>query len=348
MIGLTTTLAGATPPATAVELVWEAPAECPGGDYVRGRLVRLLGEDTTHESVRAEGTISSGPDGTYVLRLSLTTPTGIDEREIAAAQCELLGDVAAIVIALAIDPLAADRAAREAFDASEASSSPRLLGDVPEPPRGSATRSVVGPTSTTPALDDPTIGSDRSPASEQKRAAERRRRSRVPRAGVRVLAGGVYGIVPELGAAIAPGIALLWRRVRFDLGATHIFARTKEYADSSVGGRFRATSGSVRGCYVAGPERWEVPLCLGAELGGIRGRGTGVQDPATTWRPWAALLLGGGVAWVPHRNVALVAMVEGHVRLVRKTTFRARELEVLHELAAGGIRLLGGVEARFP
>ena len=65
-------------------------------------------------------------------------------------------------------------------------------------------------------------------------------------------------------------------------------------------------------------------------------------------RLWAAALVGGSIAWVPHRTVALVVTAEGHVKLTPNATFRARNRDVLHEPAAGGFRMLGGVEVRFP
>ncbi|MBC8072008.1 MAG: hypothetical protein IAG13_27020, partial [Deltaproteobacteria bacterium] len=88
-------------PELAPELVleWHAPPTCPDAEDVRTRLATYLGDDALPRSHRASGTIS--PDATgWSLRLVIDG----ELRELHSPRCETLGDAAAVVLSLAMDP----------------------------------------------------------------------------------------------------------------------------------------------------------------------------------------------------------------------------------------------------
>src|SRR5262245_40683514 len=83
---------------------WETPAGCPGADQLRER-IGALGIDVG-EPAQLQGRIARDDAGAYRLELRLVTPLGTSERIVHAERCELLVESAAIVVAVALDPLA--------------------------------------------------------------------------------------------------------------------------------------------------------------------------------------------------------------------------------------------------
>ena len=91
------------PALAAVPLAWEAPAECPAEPQVQAWVDALV--DPQAEG-QAEGVVA-GAAGGYRLTLVITTAAGRSERALEAPQCDPLARAAAVVVAVAVDPLQA-------------------------------------------------------------------------------------------------------------------------------------------------------------------------------------------------------------------------------------------------
>lgn len=104
----------AAPPALAVtpahgaeplSLAWTAPAGCPSRDDVLAETRRLLGgqiESDAPLAARAEIALAAPSD--YRLRITLDRTPGERPREVHAPTCAELGDAAALILALSLDP----------------------------------------------------------------------------------------------------------------------------------------------------------------------------------------------------------------------------------------------------
>ena len=96
-----------------VEIVWEAPPECPDADSVVRYAERLLGQPLStprSQRVFARATVHRDEAGNWDLRLSLTSNGHVSEETLVAKQCATLGDAIGLQVALATDPVAAARA----------------------------------------------------------------------------------------------------------------------------------------------------------------------------------------------------------------------------------------------
>lgn len=91
----------ATPPAREpVELVWDAPANCPQRDAVRARLLSIAGPALRRaEPLRAEGNIVHA-DGRYRLSLSVRENGQLRTRRMESLDCSDLAGAAAVALGL--------------------------------------------------------------------------------------------------------------------------------------------------------------------------------------------------------------------------------------------------------
>jgi len=92
---------------------WQAPEGCPGSADVRGHLRRYLGHAVYSEAiaavrVRAKVEAPARRGAPYRLRVRVVLPVGEVQREVAAAACDRLAAAAALIVAVALDPLRAE------------------------------------------------------------------------------------------------------------------------------------------------------------------------------------------------------------------------------------------------
>ena len=324
------------------ELVWQAPAACPDGAEVLRRLATLA-PGRAAPGLRADGSIAPVVGGTWRLQLALRGPGIADTRTIDAAECSTLGDVAALLLAIAVAPETAVR--RDEAGASAPDDRPVL----PLPPR----ERVAAPS----IAAAPRIEPDELPT------APAPRRSAVLRGALRLAGGAEVGAIPAWSPSAVLGAALLGAGWRVELAGTYS-ARTVAYDDRSpVGGRLQLAAGALRGCGVprwrrlevqlgshAQMPRWrrfEFPVCGGFELGALRGVARGVLAPAPALDLWIAAQLVAGAAWVPARRVALVVALDVSIAL-RRPGFHVASLGELARSQPIGLRPTVGVELRFP
>ncbi|MCB9715905.1 MAG: hypothetical protein H6712_18705 [Myxococcales bacterium] len=321
-----------SPAADAVELQWDAPAECGDAAVVRRGLAGFLGERTAVEAgavVRAEARVEHDEAG-YRLLLRTETPSGVTTRETTAQDCAVLVEATALIVAIAVDPSAV-------VGRSERVPPPPVVAE-PEPEPEPAVEPTPAPG---PSLVD-------APAVELTPAPEPSAAPRL-RFGMWIAGGVDVGMLPAVAGGLRLAGAVLGRRWRVELRGDYWLPRTA-LPQAELGARISLWSVGTRGCGVPGVARagLEFPLCGGIEAGAMRGDPVGdrVQGGVTGREPWLAADLGAGLSWSPWRFLAVFVRAELVVPILR-AGFRVGEVEIHRAGPVGGRGLLG-LEARFP
>jgi hypothetical protein len=342
-------------PEPAQTLTWEAPPECPDAREVL-MMAAKLGQ-RPDDPVAARGVVRRASSGAWVLRLELSSATGVRERRLQAAECPLLARAAALVIAVHRDA----RALREPdepvvpeplppavpppIDRPAPTSPPTILERQPLLPTP-RDRPIEAPSIEAPSIEAPSI---EAPPIEPPIPTTDRRDPPPTLAGHLRGEGGLdLGLLPGLGgaAALAGGLAI--RGVRLELGVIAAPARSRSFA-SGLGVRLDRVAATLRVCPGGRVGRGNLTLfgCLGAEAGAIRGTGTGlVMNPNPRWVASGALLLGPALRWRIAGPVGLWFAVEGMIAL-RRPTFTVGTGADSFQVTPVGLRVTLGVDLQF-
>jgi hypothetical protein len=235
------------PHAPELTLAWQAPADCPSALDVETQFVRLLGGATRTPSgkhIEASALVRSSSPDHWRLELATTLEGAQGRRSLTGDSCASVSSAAALILALMIDPAAAERALL----------APPTRAPEPAPP-------------TPPRAPEAVV-----------RAAPPAEPSPV-RPFARVFGGAVVHLLPD--PAPAAGFALGASRRR--LAAELSFVATTDRrvsATPSAGGDFHLLVGGARACGLLGGRRVEWRLCAGGELEWLSG--TGIASPAQT------------------------------------------------------------------
>jgi hypothetical protein len=245
-------------------LTWQAPQGCPSPADVEAQFVRLLGGATRLPSgkhIDATAVVRVSAADRWSLELATVLDGAPGRRHLTGDSCASVSSAAALILALMIDPAAAERAIL----------APPTRG--PEPPR-------PPPATTAPAV----VVAAPSPEPH-------------PLHGfVRVFGGGVVALLPD--PAPAAGLAVGARRRRLGAEATFV-ATTRERvsAAADAGGTFRLLAGGARACGALGGRAVVWQLCAGGELEWLTG--TGATSPALTQTILMGAATGGLLVTVP-------------------------------------------------
>ncbi|MBL4684635.1 MAG: hypothetical protein JKY37_08615 [Nannocystaceae bacterium] len=342
---------------------WDAPAGCPSSTDVTRAVERYVGRALGNEAVHAEATIDRDAEAGFRLRLVVSTQQEADVRVLRDSSCSVLADAAALLVAMAVDPdatakvvAAEPQVALRTSSVTEANEARADLvpaaspGEVPQTEAAEASE-PVDDTETAP--DDPgtevVLGRESDRDSRRCRPGWRQESSRrlAPTCGALGVSLPLQlGPLPRFGPGLSGHAAMLWPRVRLEVGGSYYFQQ-RTRVDATRGGDFRLSVGHLRGCGRLGVRKFEFPLCTGVELGALRGKGVGLGTSREDRVLWAGLLLDGGLAWSPVRWIALRALA-GIVVPVAKYRFRISGVDDVHVAAPVGLRVGIGAEARFP
>jgi len=324
LLALAMSLAGL---ADGLRIDWQAPAGCPDAAAVRGRVVMMIGEEAV-AGAQVQATASVRTEaGRWMLELELRGAGGQDRRTLVDRECGAVAEAAALVIAVAIDPLAR---------APVLEDSPEIV--VPAPPTV-----VVVPVVELPRpAEVPTrpVPRDSPPAA---RPVSRRRTMLNLRLGVGL---GFARILPRPHAALELALGVEGRLWRVELGGVFVPpVRGTAASDPTIGGSFRLGAGEVRGCAVPGLKRAPVyfPLCAGVQVGAMHGsgEGTGLAVAYDVRALWLATRVGGAVRWRLGARVGLLFGVDAIVPVIRPSFITAGEVPVHEAARVGGQASLG-------
>lgn len=301
---------------------WDAPSECPTQEEAREQILRGLSDGVTGRVVVRAHVDQIAED--WTLRVEIEGPQGVGRRVLRARTCEEATAVAAVVVAIAVDP-----AAESLSDPSD---------EIPEPVAVESESAIESEVATEPVRIEP----------ERVEAPEAERDPPPPRElalALEVRGGAAMGSIGPIAGHVGGTAALQGRWWEVYAGARHRTAIRIDADGLTAGGRFAVTAAQLG----AGPRidlgALEIPIRAGVELGRIRAEGYGDIEATTAFRLWTAAVLSAGVAWSPREIVALGLGIDGVVPLLRPG-FTIGEIEVL-TVSRFAFRAWLGVALRF-
>lgn len=310
-----TPLSPPTPPAE-IQLTWQAPAECPDAQDVIERYQELLTTAPTGEGVmEAEAVIVADGDA---WKLELITRMGdfTDVRKLRASRCAELGEAAAMLFAVALEPT---------LDESQ----PLPDDEEPDWSEYVELEEVVEETASSVVESPPAVEEVDAPV-------EKRPLFMTASAGVEN--GAVPGVTAR--AAVGLGYAWTWARVEGDL----VWYAPRNEPGSFGPASIQVAGAAMRGCGVPGTGRWKFPVCLGFEAGATIARTNTGGGRQTVSGRWVAPLL--RVATVfQGRRIGGFAAFEG-AGPVFGTDIRVDD-DTIFAPTIGSLRGIAGIEIYF-
>ena len=244
-------------------LEWSAPPQCPDEGQLHALIEGHLGDRTL--GLQARATVQAGPTG-FVLDLEVQRGSTRDQRQVEAEDCEVLARVAALVVALAIDPVAVTRT-----QAPTRPITPHEL-EVPSPPP----LPPPEPSPRAPVRPAPRASAPSPPETDDAR----------PEFLLSTEGGLETGALPLFSGLVGLDMALAWPRFRLEWGGVFVTPRTEQQTTADV--RVMLGAAAFRACLRLRQPRIEVPLCGGVEAGAMRGDGERAPDARTGLGPWVA------------------------------------------------------------
>jgi hypothetical protein len=301
----------ATPGSTALELVWEAPAECPSSARVRAQVEALLSRDgdAVGRTLQARAQVARAGDGRWLLQLKLTSVGALDERELVGDSCQALADSVAVILALQLQPTDAD--------AVEAAPPPRAE-PAPPPPT-------------------PPVEADQEPGAAS------------PSSFFQLSVAGTADSAALPRFALGGRADLGWssRRVYAGLGFAQWLTQEHTLVESRAGrGHFGFRAGWVQACHGTWGEHVRFGPCLAVELGMLSARSSDVRVPSEVSELWLAALGGVGF-WAPLDSHLAFTSALWAVAPLRRPRFVVEGIGEIHQPRAMGLRSNLGLAWRF-
>jgi hypothetical protein len=246
-------------------LTWQAPSGCPTPAEVEAQFARLIGGPSRLPSgkhIDASALVRTSAADRWTLELSTTLEGAPGRRTLAGDSCASVSSAAALILALMIDPAAAERA---------------LLAPAPAAERPPPSPSPVAVVVATPAPEP-----------------------RGLHAYARLFGGAILSLLPSPAPAAGAALGARRRRLAAELSfvATdqqHVTANGGNANPAS--GDFRVLVGGARGCGTIGGRAVVWQLCAGGELEWLTG--TGIVRPGMTETALMGAATAGGLVTVP-------------------------------------------------
>ena len=334
-------------------LDWEASSlSCPDRAALIGEVTRLVPELPPPQTLaaapdavlRVSGEIEQVGEERWEVRLRFESTRGINERRFAGGDCRALGDAAALVIAVAVDPLAVvstitpdTGAGSDSMMRASTSSNPEREREREQEETARGALSEPGMVREPEMVREPVHDAGAGPRAEGRELPFR--------LGVAAFAGGGYGPISAAGfATVGAELSLFGRLWRAGVGGQWQPPRILDLPLGEV--RHEGFSFDLRGCAVPSWRALEFPVCGAVELGAVAARGVGATpEPQAARLVWLALSPSAGLRWVLDERVALGLELSMPASLVRGG-FRIDDT-VVSRLAPVGVRGLASVELRF-
>ena len=249
-------------PTESFTLRWDAPRDCPTQAVLAEQISTLIADPTAGREVLAEIELHRRATG-FAGTLALRTPWGTSTRELQAERCETVAEATALLIAIAIDPLATEQAL-ERIDDAPTESPPNEAGpeDEPEVPGlvpTTASDSVVAPVTSEQRGGPARTSATEAPSSDPPTEPPTEPPPRTHQGFVRLEAGGGLGPFPQAGVTLAGAIGYRTRWLRVGAHARYwIPQRVNHPLDSAVAADLSLWGAGAHGC--AGPRWNEIEL----------------------------------------------------------------------------------------
>ncbi|MGF1467839.1 MAG: hypothetical protein ACFCGT_17100 [Sandaracinaceae bacterium] len=282
----------------SLELLWDAPAGCPGRSVLLARVDQLSGGLLFTSPIRVRLEARVVPAGRAFELLLISERDGsVGRRAQRAPECETLADLVVLIAALLLDPhlpardalAAAGRTATQVTATSDGASS--ASGEAAEEAiRGEGAEDGLAPSSTRAVPPD----EDRE-AGDPADAGEPGRFQGLIGAAIE----GEVAILPAVSFGISGTVGMRIRDlVELRLAPYALLPRSSRLQPGGDPGARIARFGVIaEGCWVLRPlERLETSPCVGVDASAMTGRSFGVDAPSRGWTASFAASLGGRVA----------------------------------------------------
>jgi hypothetical protein len=292
-----------------LELVWDAPAECPDATQVRAQVEALVSNDDKRapRSLRARAQVRRGEAGSWHLIVVLASERTRDERELVGDSCQALVDSVAVMLALQLSPT---------DEATPPSPAPKAVRALPPP----------------------------KPVQRVARQGAAR-----PRARFQLGLAGVAESAALPRFALGGHTEVGWARQPWyiGVGAGAWLSEQVTLAQGRSGqGRFGFRSLSLVACHASWGGAVRLGPCLSAELGQLSAQSSNVQKPSDVQELWLAAL--GGIAfWAPLGSDLLFTSSLFFVLPLRRPHFVVEGIGEIHQPRVLGARSALGLAIRF-
>ncbi|MDC3952875.1 hypothetical protein [Polyangium jinanense] len=349
---------------SGVRLRWSAPEGCPTAEAISAEVDRLLGgrgAQTEPLDVTAEVKRDAGR---YRVRLETRGEEGPRTREVEATTCAALGEAAALIIAMMIDPDVIAEPPPEVppttrteahITPSPPATTPTDTRIGPSPPATTPTDTRIGPS---PPPHDPNRSAYRFQPSPPRPEPIRVSPSKVPLSvspqpppppmalSVRALAD--VGAFPAPTVGFGAALSLFVGRYRLEAGISFLPTRTFPFPNlDTATGDIDLTLAHVGACaaFLRRPP-FELGPCVSFEAGRIQSTSAGISSPGQGAAAWLAVSAGGRFTWTFARPVALVAGLGAGVPVVHPE-LAVSGLGAVHRASPVLGRAELGIEVRF-
>ncbi len=346
LLWLLATAPVAPPAAVVVDVQWSGLPECPNRAALFEAVEQRLGRPLAPGEVTVEARVDREGRG-YVLHLKLMVGTRGEEREVRDPSCQALLEATAVRVVAAI-------AAAPVVPEPEPEPTPVEV-PAPEPAPVPAAKPLAPPVEKAVAAVEAALKilttDNPVPPPVPKHMA------RKPGLVLRAHGGAEAGTVPVVSGVVGLTIGLLWPRVRLELQTTVVGPQTGNSAGTGTGPSVRAGlfSASLHPCWRLGRNSrlsrgvFELPLCLGLEVGGMRGEARYVPEPRTVVGVWVAALLTPAMTWHVSPRLSMWTSPQLVVVMARPD-FQAGSgaaAETIYRPSVVSGRLLLGIELRL-
>jgi hypothetical protein len=301
-------------PSPSLGFEWDAPAECPSAADVEARVAARVGAPLREgDGARLDviARVRRDEAGNFAMRVWIIDERRTHRRDVVDADCDLLADAAATVVAV--------------FVAPQVEPEPDAREPRPDPEPVVTPAPVVRPA---PATPDPVA----------------RRRTRVVGGDLRVLGHAELGTLRGVGGGAGVGGNLDIARARLELLARGTFAAGVPLDPGAVA--MRLWTVGVRAGFVPRWGRVELALMGGIEVGALAARGSGLPSARRGRVASSSLVAGPSVGFRPHPRVGLWLGLDGFVNLLRPRIV-LDDGTLVHRPAPGGVRVSAGVGVRL-
>jgi len=298
--------------ALPIDLQWEGPASCPVSEDIQRDVRRFLGDaplPATLPTIAVRVTVRPKDDGGFDVRIVTTTAGDTRERLLGTQTCDEARNLAALLLALLIDPRAQQPAPNPPPPTAKppAAPPPRAPAPRPQPEREPAVRWLVGVSAS---------------------------------AALGILPGGTVGGELRTGF-LSSGWSLE------GTGGAWLPRQTESPDVPGAMGRFTLFDAGLLGCFRGAlGESVSLQACAGPILLVMHGEGSGVRDPGQDDALFVSVSAEGAVLIAISRRLSLRPGLGALVPL-RRPTFAIHDVGTIHRPSAVIARAFLGLEAQF-